>query len=270
MKHGLGRIPSPFDARDWPVERLALLIAEGTALPVTWTDPVVLDQGQTPTCVGNAGAGWVASAEANAIENSTITEAFAQRLYVLCKARDGDNQDGTTVRTLAKVLKDLGYIDAYAFGTYTQGAAWVAIHGPCVTGERWDYSMEETDAQGYVHPDGSDAGGHSTLWIGVNGPGDRNRNSWGKAWGLGGDFLVTATDFRDILSNGGEVMMAVKYVKPAPIPVPPAPTPTPPPAPPTPPAPPPAPSDVAKLLRRIISTLKAALTELERLLKDVT
>jgi hypothetical protein len=49
------------------------------------------------------------------------------------------------------------------------------------------------------------------------------RNSWGQDWGILGDYYITQADLDDILSGDGEVLMAVKFVTPAP----PAPTPTP-------------------------------------------
>jgi hypothetical protein len=223
MKHGLGRNPSPPDARDWTVDRLEAMIDAGTAVPVLWTDPVVLDQGQTPHCVGYAGAGFEATEEANAPADDTITNATGESLYYACKVIDGEPgaEDGTYVRSVAKALKKKGIISAYAFGTMAQGKAWVSKYGPSVVGVRWDYSMEEPDFQGYIHPDGSDAGGHGILWHAVYEPDNMLRNSWGD-WGpLHGDCLITDIDLVDILSNGGEVMMAVRNtVVPTPTPVP--------------------------------------------------
>ena len=258
--HGLGRKPSPPDERDFAVARLEQMIFAGAAVPVLWNDPVVLDQGQTPHCVGYGGAGFMATAEAQAGADPTVTNQVAEALYAACKIVDGEPgaQDGSTVRTLAKVLKERGVIDAYAFGTFAEGKAWVKGKGPVVVGSRWDYSMEATDAQGFVHPDGNAAGGHCWLWHGSDDviADNTGRQSWGEDWGMRGDFYLADADLQNILANGGELLMAVKLVDPV--------TPTPP----TPPSP--GTSEAIVIVRAIIAALGRVDAELQRLLKDIT
>jgi hypothetical protein len=224
------------------------MIKMGTAVPVTWNDPVLLDQGSTPRCVGYAAAAFKATAEVNAPADDTVTNKTGDDIYAACKVIDGDNEDGTNIRSAAKVIKKMGVIDAYAFGSRAQGKDWVAKYGPVILGVRWDYGMEEPDSKGYVHPDGNEAGGHAVLWRGVNVPTNKLRNSWGD-WGpLHGDCLITDRDLTDVLSGNGEVMMAVKLVKPTP---------------PPPPPPPPAPDNT--LLEEIIAKAEEFLAWLKSL-----
>ena len=82
--HGLGRKPSPPDERDFAVARLEQMIFAGAAVPVLWNDPVVLDQGKTPHCVGYGGAGFMATAEAQAGADPTINNQVAEALYAAC------------------------------------------------------------------------------------------------------------------------------------------------------------------------------------------
>jgi hypothetical protein len=233
FRYGLGRVPSKSHDGAHSVDQLLSMIDAGSAVPVTWVDPVVLDQGQTPHCVGFGCAGFIACAEAGAAADPTVTNATGDAIYAAAKVIDGepDAQDGSSVHTGAQVLKNMRVIDAYAFGTMAQAKAWIEQHGPVVIGTRWDYGMEQPDASGYVHPDGNSAGGHCTLLHGQVSPqpgatalDNRGRNSWGRGWGLDGDYLITDGDLANISAADGEFMMAVKFTKPAP----PAPTPTPP------------------------------------------
>ncbi len=102
--HAFGWKPRPKDERDWNAARLNALVDEGTHAPVEWHDPVVLDQGQTPECVGFGGAGFVATAEADAPADSTVTNALGHAIYARCKAIDGDTEEGSNLRSLAKAL----------------------------------------------------------------------------------------------------------------------------------------------------------------------
>jgi hypothetical protein len=261
MKHGLGRVPSPKDSRDWPVERLADMIADGVAMPVSWSDPVVLDQGQTPHCVGYGCAGFVACAEADSPADITVTDALGDAIYAAAKIIDGEpgQQNGSSVRSGAKALKEFKYIDAYAFGTFAQGQAWVRAHGPVVVGTDWTEDMFDPDTNDEVHATGDVVGGHCWLWRGVDEEyGDsEGRNSWGTSWANAGDFYISDADFKLILANGGEVLMAVKYVKPVPVPpAPPAPTPAP-------------PSDVQKIVKAVVKILGSVERALAKAVKEL-
>jgi len=200
-------------------------------------------------CVGYGCAGFIAASEAAAVGDTTVTNALGDKIYYAAKILDGEPgaENGSTVRSGAKALQQMGYIDNYAFGTFKQGKEWIAKHGPCIIGTRWDYVMEAPDSKGYVHPDGDSAGGHCTLWRGTEMPDNVGRNSWGD-WGpLHGDYKITDEDMKDILSYGGEIMMAVKKVA--------TPTPT--------PTPTPDWSGVKAIVQCLVNDLQALLTWLQ-------
>ena len=118
--YGLGRIPSKPDSRDFQVARLEALITTGQAVPMEWKNPVVLDQGQTPHCVGYGCAGYCGTAELNMGPRS-VTGMDGERIYYEAKVYDGEplKENGSSVRSGAKaLLHKEGVINAYAFGSF--------------------------------------------------------------------------------------------------------------------------------------------------------
>jgi len=107
--YGLGRVPSPGDVRDHTLSAHAPEVAAAVP-PMTyaprylWT---VLDQGQTPKCVGYSGAlGRQIESMLEAAEALVFDE---DDLYARCKQLDGSpGTDGTYIRVACKVLKDQG------------------------------------------------------------------------------------------------------------------------------------------------------------------
>lgn len=226
-EHGMGRNPSPYDARNWPVSRLRALIDEGIAVPMSWSDPVLLNQGQTNHCVGYAGAGFLATAQAAAPENPSVTNADGERIYYACKVRDTQprQENGTSIWQLAHELKGEGIIDAYAFGGFSESKEWVQDHGPVVIGTNWYTGMDHSDTAGMIHRSGTVRGGHATLWRATDSIAvdtETLRNSWG-TWGFrgSGDAGISATDLAQLIDNeNGDAMCAVKFVQPPPPPPP--------------------------------------------------
>jgi hypothetical protein len=103
--YGLGRIQSPDDPRDYTLAAISRAVA-AAAPPASyaphylWT---VLDQGQTPRCVGYSGAlGRQIESMLEAMEALVFD---ADDLYARCKQLDGSpNSDGTFIRVACKVL----------------------------------------------------------------------------------------------------------------------------------------------------------------------
>jgi hypothetical protein len=137
--------------------------------------------------------------------------------------------EGTSVLAGLKVYKDLlARIDPYkrtweyrwCFG----GDDVVAALGrrPVVIGVNWYEGMFDTDDKGFIHPTGRLGGGHLVMLRGQKLVWRKNvthyeakdlereltftrgRNSWGRDWGVEGDFYLTLADLDTLLSQQGE------------------------------------------------------------------
>lgn len=107
--YGLGRVPSPDDARDHSLAAHAPAVSAVAPPPsyaphYLWT---VLDQGQTPRCVGYSGA--LGRQIESMLEANEALLFDADDLYASCKKIDGSpNSDGTFIRVACKVLLSQG------------------------------------------------------------------------------------------------------------------------------------------------------------------
>lgn len=183
-----------------------------------WEDLVVLDQGNFGTCVGNGWAGW---ADAAPIED-TLNETDARAIYFEATIIDGqpDNPDlpgggqqGSTVRSGAKAMKNRGKLTAYAFAsTLADVDEWLDHHGTVVFGTDWYDSMFVPDADGWISRGGSIAGGHCYLCLDKldDEDGYLFRNSWGEGWGLKGNFKMKTRDVAALLAAQGEACLAAE------------------------------------------------------------
>lgn len=207
-----GRIPSSIDERDWqledfiPVKPLFRIGQEAK-----WDFPcTVLDQEETPHCVGFS----MAHFGINLPTWTVYTKQEAHELYYKCKIVDGDPgaENGTTLRSAAKVLQDIGAINSYAFANDMDSIRWWLINrGPLIVGTIWSENMMTPDKDGKLDIGGFVLGGHAYLinewrkdgYIGI-------KNSWGPNWGVGGKAYVSAEDFELLFLYGGEVLAAVE------------------------------------------------------------
>lgn len=212
--------------------------APGPSAAYRWEDNLQLDQGQTNHCVG---FGWAAWGDCAPVED-TYQNADGDAIYYQCKAEDGQpgQENGSSVRSGAKVMQSRGRLGAYVFGSTTDEIKqWVTSHGPVVIGSTWTQDMFQPDGNGVVRPTGPVKGGHCYLLLGYD-PGTdlfEFDNSWGTVWGRGGRFFMSATDFDSLVAadpNGeacaGLELPVIPQPTPAPVPVP-----APPPGPPAPP-----------------------------------
>jgi hypothetical protein len=214
-----GRIPSPFDSRDYRLQDYISLRHRLRAfLPVskTWAVGKVLDQQETGHCVGFACAGWGIA--------EPVVDAWADpdghRIYYQAKIIDKEprQEDGTTVRSGAKVLQQFRRLKNYAFARSVNDIkAWVLSKGPVVVGTWWYQGMMKTDAAGYVHLSGQQVGGHAYLLIGYDATENAFvfQNSWGPSWGAvidggRGRFKIKVNDFQRLLALQGEALTAVE------------------------------------------------------------
>jgi len=118
--------------------------------------------------------------------------------------------EGTSVLAGVQTLQKLGYIESYrwAFGLNDLVMA-VGYAGPAVLGVPWYEGMFDVLPCGHVHVTGQVAGGHAILCKGV----DVKRrtftlhNSWGSAWGTGGDALISWDEMQRLLNERGEAVI---------------------------------------------------------------
>lgn len=233
------------------------VIPESAIQTVHWPRSIpILDQGQLGSCTGNAGTGFLGTANAAgsgltsvaitaaAAKAShghftagtyTLNEDFAVRLYGLATAIDSypgtypPTDTGSDGPSIGAALKLLGLAASYSHA-FSLAALKTAIQvGPAMWGTEWLESMFDPDPSGTltVDPSSGVAGGHelvisgfdvsSSLWT-VD-------NSWNTSWGLLGSCFVTDSDMAYLLGQQGDVTVPSRTapVPPAP-PVPPVPS----------------------------------------------
>ncbi len=182
-----------------------------------WNISGILDQGNTPQCVGHAGRHYL---NAGPIVNKGGPSA--RGLYDMAQQNDewpGTNYEGTSVRGLFKAFKQLGIVKEYRWAYDVETVMkHVLTTGPMVMGTNWYMDMFTPDRWGYVTPQGENAGGHAWLIIGV----DRYRkkgmtgemgaarcvNSWGTNWGEKGRFWLSLRDLGRLIEEDGEACVA--------------------------------------------------------------
>ena len=180
-----------------------------------WDDPVLLDQGDYGTCVGNAWAGFLACPP---IEDPNVDETLARAIYyeATCIGGfcDASGQDGSSTRDGVKAVKARGRVGAYAFASTTAGIdEWLHNHGPVIVGTDWYNGSFDIDSQGFINLTGGVAGGHE--YILLQDLASQNaylaQNSW-DGWGIdnSGRFKIRKADMATLQSNGGDACLAAE------------------------------------------------------------
>ena len=207
--------------KNWAViatERIKILMPAPVPPPTIPTDPVswnniepVLDQGETPHCVGFAGAQW-----GNTLPiNDKFVNEDGHRFYYACKVFDGEpnEENGSTSRSLGKALKAAGRLNTYAFAaSIDEAVQWIMTNGPVLFGTDWYTGMFNPNSRGFVEPTGNIEGGHMYLAIGYNPLTEviEYLNSWSDMWGINGRFYMHKRDAVKIFANQGEGLVAVE------------------------------------------------------------
>jgi len=211
MQYQLGRKPSPFDPRDYELVNYIPKLKLSLVKTKQWEFPLAaLDQGQTGHCVGFGSADW----GINLPIEDTFTNADGDKIYYACKVVDGEplQEDGSCVRSAAKVLQSMGRLQTYAFAATTKEITyWLLHNGPVLVGTNWTNDMFTPDVNNVIHATGASAGGHCYLLNGV--PDCKHyhlQNSWSETWGINGGALISIKDFAKLLRSGGEAMAAVE------------------------------------------------------------
>lgn len=171
------------------------------------------DQGSAPACAGFAAAHWLASAPINQWLNP-----FG--LYKYANATDEwapEQHDGTSIRSVMKVLSKLGFIKEYRWTNDLNTLIETVLNiSPVVVGTSWSDKMSNPGADGFMNCSGNMDYGHAYLIVGV----DRTpkheyftiRNSWGRDWGIDGKAKIRFKDMQRLISKSmyGEVCLAVE------------------------------------------------------------
>lgn len=171
----------------------------------------VLDQGDTSHCVGFSGAQW---GNTQPIDDQ-FTNDDANDIYYECKEIEGEKgqEDGATMRGLAKALQARGRLNAYAWSkTVSEGVVWIQKRGPVMFGTDWTEDMFYPDKDGIVHPTGAVAGGHAYVGCAYDPVRDLVGclNSWSDEWALQGFFWIPRLEMEHLFSNEGECLAAVE------------------------------------------------------------
>lgn len=209
----LGRV-ARFDERSRQFPIRALLAPLARPRSYTWRLERLLDQGQTPMCVGFSIAHEIAARPVVVATDDVV----ASKLYQLAQRYDewpGESYEGSSVLGGMKGATELGYYREYrwAFG-FDDAVLSLGHHGPVVLGINWYGTMFEPDLEGRLHVSGSVAGGHAILANRVDVRRERVwlANSWGVGWGLNGGAWLSFDDLDRLLHEDGECCVPVARV----------------------------------------------------------
>jgi hypothetical protein len=147
---------------------------------------------------------------------SYFTNATGRQLYALATHLDEfpeewpPDDEGSSGLGAAKAAKTAGYIERYEH-TFSFAEFQAALQTqPLIVGTYWTDSMFYPDSRGIVTPGPlttqNIAGGHEYCALGIDYENKllKFRNSWGKSWGLSGNFYVSFQDFATLLAADGD------------------------------------------------------------------
>lgn len=210
---GLGRNISSFDNRDY---RLAAYMPKqlGDLSGTMEWDYIgaLLDQADKPHCSGFGAANF----GNNPPVSDSFTNADGDRFYYLCKEidREPGKENGSSARTVGKMLKQIGRINSYAFAANTDEMTyWLLHNGPVMCGTLWFMDMFTPDKDNVIHLTGGCPGDQGHFWIANAKYKEgfyRIHNSWNGYWGINGEALISIADMAFLLRNQGECMTAVE------------------------------------------------------------
>jgi hypothetical protein len=209
---GMGRLVQ-HDKRNLDYPLPLLTVPAGVRSRYWWVGKV-LDQGDTPQCVGYAGWGWLFGGPVTNRPDFTPAD-----LYHWAQENDewpGQDYDGSSTIGLMKALKSKGYVSEYRWATNAETLiAWILAKGPVLVGTSWFKDMFTPDKEGFIHPQGENVGGHEWRIRGAN----RDRrcpdgtkgavrmvNSWGVGWGDVGQAWLSFPDLDKLIKQDGEAV----------------------------------------------------------------
>lgn len=178
------------------------------------TKQIFLDQGSEGACTG-FGAEHV---RALSPRGHDVSNATARSVYREAQKQDewpGEDYEGSSVNGAMKALRLFGLIKSWRWAyTLDEIKHGLSYHGACEIGVWWYSGMWDTDSTGFVHPTGTQVGGHALALAGfkrINGGiAYRLENSWGPDWGAKGGAWIWEQDLWYLIANDGECAFPVK------------------------------------------------------------
>lgn len=193
-----GRLVAPIDGRDFhfrmrtAAPQIHATVGKPKPRASAYRDGPLLDQGDTPQCVGYSTRGFLDGAP---LMLKPELEPRAPLIYRGAQQHDewpGEDYDGTSVRGAMKFLTTLGYIKSYVWSASVDEAlAWMnGGYGTCVIGSNWYAEMSDVDRAGFLREPAANLstpiGGHAfrLIWYDAKKGGVLMRNSWGHEFGF--------------------------------------------------------------------------------------
>jgi len=215
-RYPLGRLPSPFDPKDYNAASFIPLNAwyslrEDKRQEIVWDFPATsLDQDMYNHCVGFS----MAQFGINSPINTMYTKEDGHSFYYKCKIIDGTpgTEEGTYIRSAAKVLKDESVIEKYAFARNLSDIKWWLLNkGPIIVGTIWTVEMFTPDENNIIKIGGEVVGGHAYLLNELRSDGYLGfQNSWGEYWGDNGKAYISSDHFERLFSRNGEALTTLE------------------------------------------------------------
>lgn len=196
-------------SRNYPVRSLLPISQEPKKK--SWRCDPRLNQGQTPKCVGFA---WTEDHAAEP-QRHRVNDMLPHQWYKVAQEKDGITgpHDGSTTLGGAKAGVQLGFFKEYrwCFGLEDL-IRTVSSLGPVLVGTNWYRSMFDPDENGVISISGPLDGGHEWCIRGVNPRRELflARQTWGRSWGLRGDFLVPFDAMQLLLVQDGDACYPVR------------------------------------------------------------
>lgn len=204
----LGRLPQ-FDLRSlqYPMEELV-----ATSRPIRskdWNQRQFMNQGQKPHCVGYS----ISLDIGMQPYYHNVTDYLADLIYYEAQKIDywpGEGYAGTSVLAGMQIALKMGFYKEFRWalkpdpiGDICRTLSYV---GPVVMGTKWTTGMYHRDADGTVHPTGTDVGGHAYVLRRLDWPRRRvySPNSWGDE-----GFWLTLDDLESLIYDNGEAAVPV-------------------------------------------------------------